>query len=295
MTFSGSSLSFNSINGNSAGIGLTINTTGASNSSVSSSGIGANIGNLSVNSISGDTGTLTLSGTNTYTGTTSIGFGTLKIGGANAIPTATTLADSGTFDLNGFNQQVASVTGSGTVTDSGAAATFTLVNNAGETVSNLLTGTNFTFNDASTAGTVVLSNSSNSYGGGTTIGNGATISMSNGTVLGSGLVTINTTGTLNLPTGTTSVANNFNLSGTIGSTGNTTLNGTLTIPNNANAFINVASGNLFTVNSLIGNSTATLSMTGSSTWHLDSDSSGTYTGTLANLSIGDIRWWSAHA
>jgi len=63
-------------------------------------------------------------------GSTTISAGTVTHGVANALPAATALAVTGTLDLAGFAQTVASVTGSGTVTDSGAAQTFT-VNNAG--------------------------------------------------------------------------------------------------------------------------------------------------------------------
>ncbi|CAN5381710.1 hypothetical protein BH11PLA2_BH11PLA2_49220 [soil metagenome] len=62
-------------------------------------------------------GTLILSGANIYTGPTMVGAGTLKITGAdNRLPIATALTvNSGaTFDLNGFNQQVATVAGLGT-------------------------------------------------------------------------------------------------------------------------------------------------------------------------------------
>ena len=47
---------------------------------------------------------------------------------------------SGTLDLNGFNQQVAGVTGNGTVTDSGSTAVFALANDFGDTFAGVLTG-----------------------------------------------------------------------------------------------------------------------------------------------------------
>ncbi len=75
-------------------------------------------------------GTLTLSFANSYTGATTITGGTLADGVGNALPIGTNLGDSGTLNLAGFNQQVGAVTGSGSVTDSGAAAIFT-VNDAG--------------------------------------------------------------------------------------------------------------------------------------------------------------------
>ena len=73
-------------------------------------------------------GTVTLSGADTYGGATTVNGGTLADGIANALPagTALTVDNSGTFDLVGFPQQVASITGSGNITDSGSAATLTV-------------------------------------------------------------------------------------------------------------------------------------------------------------------------
>ena len=63
------------------------------------------------------TGTLTLSGPNTYTGATTVNAGTLKLGAANAVgsSSAITVGASGTFNLNNFNDTVASIADNGTV------------------------------------------------------------------------------------------------------------------------------------------------------------------------------------
>ena len=96
--------------------------------------------------------------------------GAIKLGIANALPTGTALSVTGTLDLAGFGQQVASVTGSGTVTDSGAAATFT-VNNAGaDTFAGTIAGANLSLTKTG-AGTLTLT-SANTYGGATTISAG---------------------------------------------------------------------------------------------------------------------------
>ncbi len=62
--------------------------------------------------------TLTLSGANTYTGATGILVGDLLIGATNALPTGTAvnIAAAGGLNLTTFAQQVASITGSGTLT-----------------------------------------------------------------------------------------------------------------------------------------------------------------------------------
>lgn len=74
------------------------------------------------------TGTLTLSGANNYTGATNVAQGTLKAGAANAFSatSAHSVASGATLDLAGFNQSVASLANSGTVSLVGATAGTTL-------------------------------------------------------------------------------------------------------------------------------------------------------------------------
>jgi fibronectin-binding autotransporter adhesin len=126
------------------------------------------------------TGTLTLSGaSNSYTGVTTISAGTLKNGVANALPTGTilTVSGTGTFDLNGFAQTVSGLAdggaNTGTVTDSGAAATFTINNTTANTYSGLISnGTNALSLTKTGTDTLTLSRASNSYTGVTTISGG---------------------------------------------------------------------------------------------------------------------------
>ena len=78
---------------------------------------GALTGNLALTKAGPST--LTLSGvTNTYTGATSVSSGTLADGVANALPTATTfsVASGALFRSGRLRTDVATVTGSGTVT-----------------------------------------------------------------------------------------------------------------------------------------------------------------------------------
>ncbi len=74
-----------------------------------------------------NSGALTLSSANTYSGSTTISAGSIINGTANTLPIGTALSVTGTLDLAGFAQQVASVTGSGIVTDSAAATNFTVI------------------------------------------------------------------------------------------------------------------------------------------------------------------------
>ncbi|WP_307866986.1 autotransporter outer membrane beta-barrel domain-containing protein [Variovorax sp. E3] len=77
------------------------------------------------------TGTLTLSGANTYTGATSVAQGTLKAGAVNTFSAASahSVAAGATLDLAGFNQAVASLANSGTVSLLSQAAGTTLTVN----------------------------------------------------------------------------------------------------------------------------------------------------------------------
>jgi fibronectin-binding autotransporter adhesin len=76
-------------------------------------------------------GTLTLSGTNIYGGSTNVAQGTLRAGAANTFSatSAHNVAAGATLDLAGFNQAVASLANSGTVSLVGATAGTTLTVN----------------------------------------------------------------------------------------------------------------------------------------------------------------------
>jgi fibronectin-binding autotransporter adhesin len=63
-------------------------------------------------------GTWVISGSNTYSGTTTVDFGTLRLGGMNALPTNTTVViGAGTLDMAGYTKTVNTldVTGAGTI------------------------------------------------------------------------------------------------------------------------------------------------------------------------------------
>lgn len=127
------------------------------------------------------TGTLIVSAASTYTGGTLISAGTLQLGVADALPTAgaVEVASGATLDLAGRNQTVTSLTGAGTVTDGGVAATLTLAqaNGTTDTFSGSLTGT-LALTKSGT-GTLVLSGS-NTYSGTTWIQGGTLLITSAG-------------------------------------------------------------------------------------------------------------------
>ncbi len=109
----------------------------------------------SLNLVKSAAGNLILNGASTYTGTTTISAGKITNGIANALPVATSLTNSGTLDLAGFAQQVASIVGSGIVTDSAAAAHFTINNSGADTFAGTMTGSLNLVKSA--AGTLTLS------------------------------------------------------------------------------------------------------------------------------------------
>ncbi len=247
LDLNGLSPTINALNGNgtitdsvSTAVTLTI---GTSNGTGTFTGVIQN-GSGAVALTKTGTGTETLSGANTYGGTTTISAGKLADGLTNALPTGTTLSDSGTFDLNGFSQQVAVVTGSGTLTNSsGTAGTFTVNNNSADTLAGSITGAALALTKTA-AGTLTLTGSSNSYGGATTISAGtlqvgaanavpstsdvtdnATLDLDGnsdtiGALAGSGTVTSSVAGAVTLTVGATNNSGSFsgviqNGSGTI--------------------------------------------------------------------------------
>lgn len=123
-----------------------------------------------INFTKSNTGTLLLSGQSAYSGTTSITNGTLKSGANNCLPVGTSpsISTGAMLDLNGFNQTVASLLGSGTVTNSNTAtpSTFTISNAAAG-----MNSTSFLGNLNLTVGStgVVSLTANNNYTGVTTV------------------------------------------------------------------------------------------------------------------------------
>ncbi|MCY3022441.1 MAG: autotransporter-associated beta strand repeat-containing protein, partial [Planctomycetota bacterium] len=155
-------------------------------------------------------GTLVLStATTTIGNVTTVQGGTLKIGADDCLPTGTTLtlgngANSGTFDLNGRNQTVASLATSGTgasntVTNSGAGPKTFKVDMASGTATygGVITGAaNLKLTKAGN-GTQVLAGGTGTYTGGTAIDGGILeLAASVAAPLGTVSASINTGGTL---------------------------------------------------------------------------------------------------
>jgi autotransporter-associated beta strand protein len=118
-------------------------------------------------------GTLTISTNNTYSGATTISAGTVALGIDDAVPTGTILSVDGTFDLNGFIQQVVGITspgGTGDITNTGSAASFSVNNPVADNYGGTITGANLSF--TKTGGGTLTLGKANSYGGDTVISAG---------------------------------------------------------------------------------------------------------------------------
>ena len=124
---------------------------------------------------------LSLNAANTYTGTTTINLGTLRLGLANAIPSASSvnvnndgLGHVGVLNMNGFSGTIDGLTGAGMVTNSSATAVTLTVggNNSGGTFSGMITNSSGALSLTKTgSGTEILSGQ-NGYSGVTTINGG---------------------------------------------------------------------------------------------------------------------------
>ena len=123
-----------------------------------------------------DTGFLLLAGsaTNTYAGDTTVTLGTLQMGAVNLMPNGAgtgNLTVAGTFDLNGFDQSINGLSGTGTVGNTAIGASTMIVgkNDASGTFSGVIQNTGGALNLTKVgAGTLVL-NGANTYSGTTTV------------------------------------------------------------------------------------------------------------------------------
>jgi len=118
-------------------------------------------------------GVLVLSGANSYTGATTVAAGTLRAGGANVFGGTTALfVSTGTaLDLNGFNQSIASIGGTGSILlGSGALTT------GGDGSSSVFGGTiSGAGRLVKTGGGTLVLTGANTYGGGTEVSSGALV------------------------------------------------------------------------------------------------------------------------
>jgi len=193
-------------------------------------------------------GVLTLTGANTFTGGTTVNAGTLQTNAANTLPATgnLTITAPGTVDLNGNNQTIGALSGSGNITMGAAQLTTTTGQNT--TYSGVMSGTGSLA--VGGPGTLTLTTPS-TFSGGVVISGGTlqagvanvfvTAGNENITVNGSGVFDLNNfaqtigtlsgSGTVTLGTAalTADSTTNSTFSGTITGTGSLTKTNTSTL------------------------------------------------------------------
>lgn len=156
-------------------------------------------------------GTVLLNATATYTGATTVQNGTLRINAANRLLTTTALTvNGGTFDLNGNNQTVGSLSGSGGTIALGSGV-LTTNTSGSSSYSGSITGSGGITHSGS--GTLSLSGSS-SYSGSTIVSAG-TLNVAHANALGTtgGGTTVSSGATLSLQGSVTVTGESLTLTG----------------------------------------------------------------------------------
>ncbi|MBQ0929782.1 autotransporter-associated beta strand repeat-containing protein [Ideonella alba] len=225
-------------------------------------------------------GTLLLQSANSFTGATTVSAGTLKLGHAGALASSSAVTVDGTLDLNGQAPSIASLAGSGTVTNSGAsAATLTAGDGGASTTFSgvIQDGAGSVALTKTGSGTLTLSGA-HSYSGATTV-DGGTLALSGSwdrsgataTVAVAAGATLSGAGTLSASTLQVSGAGSVHLSGSnaIHQLGTSGTVGTLSLNNAASLAVGaITSTGPITVSTSGGHADLTL------TQALHSDASG---------------------
>ena len=278
LTLSGNQLNFNgtsnAINFNSANtdtISAAINFTNSLTVTVSPflgytlSGTITGSGGLIKN---GGNGSLTISGGNSYAGGTTLNGNTLTLGSNTAAGTGTILLNAGTLSISAARSITNALQIGGNVGLGNGAATFAIsggvdllngtrtLSNAGTSAA-LVTLSGVVSNGTlvkDSVGSMLLSNSANTYAGGTTINNGTLQFAADGS-RGTGNILINNGGALvvNSSTGRTTVAGwlgsgliNSTSSGTIALTGSSSANVDFSANGGYNLFLGAYANSTFT-------------------------------------------------
>jgi len=233
-------------------------TTFATNGDDNSTTFSGTIGN-GINLDKRGAGTLTLSGTNNYTGNTKITKGTLTAGSTSALSANSdfTIGGNGTLDIDGFSNTIQSLSGSGTITNSGSTASLRSGDFKSTTFSGTI-GNGINFSKHGT-GTLTLSGT-NSYNGRTRVRNGTLAAGSTTGFSANSDFTVATAGTLDL-------AGFSNSIGSLSGSGVVTDSGTLASlttngDGNSTTFTGAITGSL----NLIKDGDDTLTLSGTNTY-----------------------------
>jgi autotransporter-associated beta strand protein len=213
---------------------------------------------------------------NSYNGSTTANQGILRIAAAGgSIPNGSSLIVDSTLDLNGNSETVGSISGSGTITSSSAAAVTLTVggDNLNTNFSGLIQNGSSTGVSLSKQGTGDLTlSSANTYSGGTLLSNGG-INVNNPTSIGTGTFTIAGGNIDNTSGGTITLTNNNlqNWNSDFVFVGSNSLNlgtGTISMPANRQITVN---SNTLTVGGVINAPTFTLTKSGAGNLNLGSN------------------------
>jgi len=155
-------------------------------------------------------GALTISGANTYGGATIVNAGTLRAGAADVFGAAPSLAIAagGRVDLNGFNQSIDAVAGSGSLALTGGAALTLGGSNASSVFGGAIAGSGGIIKNG--GGTLALAGAS-SFSGGIAV-NGGALSLASAASPGSGAIHL-ANATILAPGGTGAYTNNLFIGG----------------------------------------------------------------------------------
>ncbi len=134
-------------------------------------------------------GVLVLSGANLFSGGIDVSAGTLRLGASNVLGdgNALTIASGAVFDVNSFNETVASLNSSGTVI-LGTGNTF--ITSGNQTYTGQVTGGAITLN--STGGSIIANNTTNDFTGTVSVSSTGAVSLVDANALTLGAVTANT-------------------------------------------------------------------------------------------------------
>ncbi len=174
-------------------------------------------------------GNVILSGANTYSGGTTV-TGTLSLGAANAVPGPLVLGPYCgmgtfcTFDLAGNADSITSLTGSGTITDSGAAAVLTDTQTTATAFYGNITGAVALNMDGS--GELTLYGTGNTYSGGATVTTGI-LAINDPSGLGSASASVASGATLGLLPSAATVPNSVTDNGQVQVGGSSTESGAI--------------------------------------------------------------------
>ena len=186
-------------------------------------------------------GTLTLSGSNNYDGTTSVNAGTLQAGSAGAFSntSAFTLASGSLLDLAGHNETIASIAGTGDVTNSDNATTSTLTT-GGNNTSTMLTGQIYGNIALTKVGTGTFTISNEGLGGHGSAYSGATL-VSQGTLAAGAIDSLSSNSSFTVSSGAT-----LDIGGTDQDIGSLAGSGTVTNNGSADAMLGTNTNSLIT-------------------------------------------------